>query len=84
VVRRAAASGVLSNQLAQVQLVDDFHHKAGQVILRQPFIDRRRQQVRGLSIYGNEAAHAMGIVLRVTQLSGQSHALRSWESPTGS
>ena len=61
VVRIAAASGVLPNQLAQVQLVDDFDDKARQVILRQPFVHRRRQQVRGVSIYGNEAAHAVGV-----------------------
>ena len=68
VVRVAAASGVLPNQLAQVQLVDDFDDKARQVILRQPFIHRRRQQVGGVSIYGNEAAHAVGVVFRTAAI----------------
>jgi hypothetical protein len=63
VVRIAAASGVLPHQLAQVQLVDDFDDKTGQVILGQPFVNRRRQQVSGVSIYGNEAAHAVGVSL---------------------
>ena len=61
VVRIAAASGVLPNQLAQIQLVDDFDDKTGQVILRQPFVHRRRQQVRGVSIYSNEAAHSVNV-----------------------
>ena len=38
-VRSAAASRVLPNQLAQVQLIEHLHDKTGQVILRQPLID---------------------------------------------
>jgi pimeloyl-ACP methyl ester carboxylesterase len=63
VVRIAAASGVLADQLAQVQLVDDFDNKARQMILWQPLVHRRRQQVGSVSIYGNEAAHAVGVCL---------------------
>jgi hypothetical protein len=31
------------------------------VILRQPLVHRRRQQVDGVSIYSNEAAHAVNV-----------------------
>ena len=37
----AAAPRLLSNQLAPVQLVDDFGDKASQVILRQAFVHQR-------------------------------------------
>ncbi len=63
VVCRAAASRVLPNQIVEVQLVDHFNDKARQVILRQPFVHRWRQQVGGVSINSNEAAHAVGICL---------------------
>lgn len=40
--------------------------------------------VGGLSVYGNEAALAMDIMLRLAQLSELLPARDGWESPTGS
>jgi len=51
------APGVLAHKFDQSELVDNFHDKAHQVILGQPLINRRRQQVRGVSVDGDEAAH---------------------------
>ena len=50
VVGIAAATGVLPCQRAQVQLVDDLHHKAREMILGKPLVHRRRQKVRGFSV----------------------------------
>jgi beta-glucosidase-like glycosyl hydrolase len=70
--------------LAEVQLVDDLDNKVRQVILRRPLIDRRSQQVGGVSISGNEAAHALGAAIGLARLSELALARYRWESPTGS
>lgn len=57
VMRCRAASTILASQRAQIQLLDDFHHETSQVIRRQPFVHRRWQQVRGVSVNGNKSAH---------------------------
>lgn len=49
--------GRLVEDFAQVEPVDHFHHEARQVILRQPLVYRRRQQVGSVSINGDEATH---------------------------
>lgn len=45
-----AAPGVLAHQLAQIEFVYDFNDEAGQVILGQPLINRRRKQTGGVSV----------------------------------
>jgi len=40
-----------------IKRLDDLHHEARQLIRRQPLVHRRRQQVRCVSVEGNDAAH---------------------------
>jgi hypothetical protein len=64
----AAATRVLTRQFAQIQLVDDLHHEARQMILGKPLVHRRRQQIGSVSINGNEAAHGLGGSLNVAAI----------------
>src|SRR3954469_16998710 len=41
----------------QIQAVDHLHHKASQMLLRQPLINRRRQKEPGLAVDWPEVAH---------------------------
>lgn len=51
-----AAPGVAPLQFAQVQLVHDLNDKSRQVILRQPVLHRRRQQVQRIPVNFYESA----------------------------
>ncbi|MCY1551868.1 hypothetical protein D9M68_882280 [compost metagenome] len=62
-------AGVLAGQLAQIELLDDLYHEPRQVIIRQPFVYRGRQQVRSVSIGGDEAAHWGGLSVAGPRLS---------------
>jgi hypothetical protein len=56
-MRLVASASVLLCQRRQVQLFDHIDDKARQVLIRQPLINRRWQQVVGLAVYWNKAAH---------------------------
>src|SRR4051794_34007716 len=65
----------------QIQAVDHLHHKASQVLLRQPLINRRRQKEPGLAVNRPEVAH-LGNILeerskRALSLSGSPHGVKS-------
>ena len=49
-----AAACVAAGQLAQVKLIDHFYDEAGQMLLRQPFLNRRRQEHRRVAIDGSK------------------------------
>ena len=57
VMRDRTAPAVRARQRAQAQLLDDLHHETRQVVRRQPLVDRRWQQVRSVSVNGDDAAH---------------------------
>ena len=40
-----------------IQLIDDIHHKPRQMLLRQPIINGRRKQIRGLTVDRAEVVH---------------------------
>ncbi len=56
-VRRFASTGKAYLQRAQIQLLHRIHHEARQMVLRQPVLHRRRQQVKGVSINLHESTH---------------------------
>ena len=62
-------AGVLAGQLAQIELLDDLDHEPCQVISRQPFVHRGRQQVRSVSVSGDETAHRQGLSVAGPRLS---------------
>ena len=85
VVRRRASARVLPHQIAQIKLLDDFDHEARQVTTGQPFVHRRRQQVRGVSVNGHEAAHLQcSFLVMPPRLSLSTSAFGTLESPTAS
>ncbi len=57
VVGLGAATGVLACQPGEVQAIDDFNDKARQVVLGEPIVHRRGQQVVGFAVGGNEVGH---------------------------
>ncbi len=57
VVRGNARSAVSFDHLREVQSIHHFDHKARQVPLRQPFIDRRRKQKWGVAVDRSKVAH---------------------------
>ena len=58
VIGRRARAAVAPAHRPQIQAVDHLHHKAGQVLLRQPLVNRRRQKEPGLAVDRPEVAHA--------------------------
>ena len=61
-VRRRSPSAVTAHQSAQIQLLDDFDDESSQVVVREPLVDRGREQVLLLAIDGNEPAHEIHLV----------------------
>jgi hypothetical protein len=84
--RRHSATRVLPVQLREVQLLDRFHNEARQVILGQPFLHRRRQQIRRVPIDLNESAHRRARLMRYaddSMLPGR-RSLAAADTPTDS
>src|SRR6516165_9760098 len=52
-----ARAAIGSAHRREVQLIDEFHHEARQMPLRQPILDRRRQQMAGPPVNGAEVVH---------------------------
>ncbi len=61
-----ASACVLACESGQIEAIDDFDHKACQVILREPVIYRGRQQIVCLAVGDNEIGH--GARFRATQM----------------
>ena len=53
-----AAARVLARQVGQIESINDLHDEASQVVLREPAIHRRGQQVVGFTVGKNEVGHA--------------------------
>src|SRR5258705_4006581 len=52
-----ARTAIAAAHRAQVQAIDHFHHKPRKVLLGQPFIHRRRQQISGVAVNRAEVGH---------------------------
>ena len=80
-VGRRARAAVAPPHHSQIQAVDHLHHKAGQVLLRQPLVNRRRQKEPGLAVDRPEVAHRGNILekrsKRALILSGPPHGVKS-------
>src|SRR4051794_4199274 len=65
----------------QIQAVDHLHHKASQVLLRQPLVNRRRQKEPSLAVDRPEVAHRRKILekrsKRALILSGSPRGVKS-------
>jgi len=53
-----ATTGVLACQLGEVQSINDFNDEASQVVLREPVVYRRGQQVVVFTVGQNEVGHS--------------------------
>src|SRR4051812_39082260 len=80
-VGRRARAAVAPPHHSQIQPVDHLHHKAGQVLFRQPFVHRRRQKEPGLAVDRPEVAHRRNVLekraKRALSLSGPSYGVKS-------
>ncbi len=56
-IRRRAGAAITAAHRAKVEPVDHLHNEASQILLRQPLVNRRRQQKPGLPIDRAEVAH---------------------------
>ena len=56
-IRRRAGAAITAAHRAKVEPVDHLHNEASQMLLRQPLVNRRRQQKPGLPIDRAEVAH---------------------------
>ena len=56
-IRRRAGAAITAAHRAKVEPLDHLHHEASQMLLRQPLVNRRRQQEPGLPIDRAEVAH---------------------------
>ncbi len=56
-VRFRSTSRVLPNQIGKIKLIDHLNNESRQVILIQPVVYRRRQQIVGLAVGDNEIGH---------------------------
>ena len=81
VVGRRTRAAIAPAHHPQIQAVDHLHHEAGQVLLRQPLVNRRRQKEPGLAIDRPEVAHRGNILekrsKRALILSGPPHGVKS-------
>ena len=62
-----ASACVLACESGQIEVIDDFDHKACQVILREPVIYRGRQQIVCFAVGDDEIGH--GARFRATAVS---------------
>jgi hypothetical protein len=62
VVGGRAGAAVGLGHPAQVEAIDHLHYEARQVLLRQPLVNRRRQQETGVAINRAEVAHSRQIL----------------------
>ena len=72
-----ASACVLACESGQIEVIDDFDHKACQVILREPVIYRGRQQIVCFAVGDDEIGH--GARFRAT-LSKLVHLGKYWRS----
>ena len=84
VMRGRAATRVLLDEVAQVEPVNDFNHKARQVIIRQPLVHRGWQEVGSISVNVNKAAHREAVLNALPKMSRVASPLARRESPTDS
>ena len=62
-IRRGSRAAITAAHCAKVEPVDHLHHEARQMLLRQPLVNRRRQQEPGLPIDRAEVAHRTAPVI---------------------
>lgn len=58
-MRLVPPAGVATRQRREIQLFDDIHDEARQVVIGQPLVHRRRQEIVGLADNGDEAANGV-------------------------